>query len=256
LPQALASAQASASEDYSAIGTPIAKQSRVMSNTAQLPEAEVFPRTEAPATADVAKTAQQPAATALKSAAPQPRATPQPAAFSISTPPGFTEKTASTSQPAPASAPQTFVSTALDQVMEAADKMTSTSGSHVEVQVNLADGQQLTVRLQMIQGSIQPVFKSASPELRQAIEQNWSGFRTGASERGLEISNPVFESPSSQAGFNASGNRNQSSQPDTKPSETGASQSLAGAAARNVVAPTLPSPLTAAPAGSSVQMYA
>jgi hypothetical protein len=143
----------------------------------------------------------------------------------------------------------------LDQVMEATDKMTSASSSHVEIQVSLADGQQLTLRLQMSQGSIQPIFKSATPELRQAIEQSWSGFRTGASERGLEISNPVFESPSSQAGFNASGNRNQSSQPDADPSDAGDSQASAPALP-NVIAPTLPSPLTAIPAGGSVQMYA
>jgi hypothetical protein len=231
-----------------------------MSNTAQLPEVEVFLRPDATATPDVAKVAQQPASAAAKTAAPQPRAFQQPATstFTVSTSANFTEKAAPLAEPAAtASTPQTFASTALDQVLEAADKMTSTSSSHVEVQVNLADGQQLTVRLQMSQGSIQPVFKSASPELRQAIEQNWSGFRTGASERGLEISNPVFESPSSQAGFNASGNRNQSQQPEPDPSEAGGSQQPAsGALPTNITAPTIPSPLTATPAGSSVQMYA
>jgi hypothetical protein len=242
-------------DDGSAVGTPIAKQNREMSNTAQLPEPEVFLRGDAPASAAIEKAPQQPASAAAKTAVPPARES-QPAApaFSISTPAQFAEKAAPTGQPA-AATPQTFASTALDQVMEAADKMTSASSSHVEVQVNLADGQQVTVRLQMSQGSIQPVFKSTSPEMRQAIEQNWSGFRTGASERGLEISNPVFESPSSQTGFNASGNRNQSQQPDSDPSEAGASQSPAPTA-HNVIAPPLPSPLTTTTVGSSVQMYA
>ena len=224
-----------------------------MSNTAQLPEAAISSRADAPASTGLATAAQQPASAAVKTAAPQPRA-PQPAAPAFLVSPTFAEKAPFTTQPAASSTPQTFASTALDQVMDAADKLTSSSTTHVEVQVNLADGQQLTVRLQMSQGSIQPTFKSASPELRQAIEQNWSGFRTGATERGLEISNPVFESPSSQAGFNASGNRNQSSQPDADPSE--AASQPAAASAPNVIGPILPSPLIPTPAGSSVQMYA
>ena len=140
--------------------------------------------------------------------------------------------------------------------MEAADKMTSDGSTHVEVQVNLGSGQQLTIRLQMTQGAVYPIFKTSSPELRQAIEQNWSGFRTGATERGLQISNPVFESPSAGSGFNAFGSRGQSRQPGGEPSNADGAELSAKAAPSNVTNPTQSLPPPPAESGSSVQMYA
>jgi hypothetical protein len=177
----------------------------------------------------------------------------QATAFSISNSAILTEKTPSANSTAGAYS-QNLASTALNQVMEAADKMTSAGSSHVEVQVNLGDGQQLSVRLQLSQGAVHAVFKAASPEMRQAIEQNWSGFRTGASERGLQISTPVFESPSSGGNFNTFGNRNQSGQPDGElPDAEGGQPSMPKASQQT---PIVPSPLAPSSAGSSVQMYA
>ena len=141
-------------------------------------------------------------------------------------------------------------------MLESADKMRSDGKTHVEVQVKLDDGQQVTVRLQMSQGSVHPIFKTESPELRQAIEQNWAGFRSGASERGLEIATPVFESPGSEGGFNAFANRDQSQQYAGDPSEAEGRETLPKPGIQAAAKQPAAQPSAAAPTGSGVQVYA
>ena len=239
------------------IGTAIAKQNLAMSTTAQLPEAEINFRADAPVAAHVTQTPSQPASAAVKTA-PQQQASQQPvvpvAAFSVSSSATFAAK-ASTAGTA-AMPEQRLASTALNQVMESADKMTSDGSSHVQVQVKLDDGQQLIVRLQMSQGTVHATFKTESPELRQAIEQSWTGFRSGASERGLQISNPVFESSSGEGGFNAFGSRNQSNQPDGDPSDADGGAAPAAPAFQIVGNPIVTTTPATSTVGSSVQMYA
>jgi hypothetical protein len=247
-------------EEAPPTGTAIAKQNLTMSNTAQLPELQSFLRTGALGDASATQAA-QPAATKSVSV-PQGRDPQQPSApvtpvatFSISSSAMFTARTPSANAPAPTPG-QSPATTALNQVMDSADKMTSDGNTHVQIQVNLGDGQQLTVRLQMSQGSVHPIFKTESTELRQAIEQNWSGFRTEANERGLQIATPVFESPAGEGGFNAFGNHNQFQQPDGDPSDAQAGPAAIPAPPPTAANQPLTTPVTPVPVGSSVQMYA
>jgi len=244
------------------IGTVIAEQNRAMDKAPQSKTEATF-TVSTVATGDPARGLQGTGTAAAKANGAHGQRETQ----TISAP-AATTATLSTSAPAtfigktivanaPAITPQSaLTSGTLNQVMEAADKMTSDGQSQVELQVNLGDGQQLTVRLQMSQGSFHPIFKTESPELRQAIEQNWAGFRSSASERGLEIATPVFESPSSGGSFDAAGNHKQSQQPEgetgeaTSP-ETFTAPSPGAGADQPVTTPTAPIPV-----GSSVQMYA
>lgn len=85
--------------------------------------------------------------------------------------------------------------------LEAAERLRATGGGRVEVQVQLEDGQSLTLRLQVTENQVQPHFVTESESLRQALEQGWSRFTHRAAERGLQIAAPVFESGQSQSGM-------------------------------------------------------
>jgi hypothetical protein len=198
-----------------------------------------------PAAVSPDQPSQQPAASSSQS----------PAAFAISSSAALAGRvsTAATSSPAASAG---AAASALAQVIETADKMRSDGQTHVEVRMNLDDGQQLTVRLQMSQGSVRPVFKTESPELRQAIEQNWAGFRSSASERGLQISSPVFESPSAGGGFSAFANRDQSRNQGGNTSDAENPETYSVPALSSLAKPTTPQQPAAALAGSGVQLYA
>ena len=144
----------------------------------------------------------------------------------------------------------------LNQVIESADKMRSNGQTNVQMQVKLDDGQQLTIRLQMSQGSIHPTFKTESPELRQAIEQNWGGFRTAASERGLQISTPVFESHGAGSSFDPSGGRNQSRDSGNNPADPETQDFSPRQNLQSNGKQTVSQPQAASLSGSGVQLYA
>jgi hypothetical protein len=72
----------------------------------------------------------------------------------------------------------------------------------VEMQIRLPDGQQLAVRLQLNAGELQVTFRTDSSHWREAVSQAWPEFSNNAFDRGIKITNPVFEAPSAQAGFN------------------------------------------------------
>jgi len=108
---------------------------------------------------------------------------------------------------------------------------------------------------------VHPVFKTESPELRQAIEQNWAGFRSAANERGLQISTPVFESTGGEGAFNSFGSRDQSNyQPGGDPGEASDAEAQQVSPLPGLVSggnqQTVTQPLAASTTGSSVQMYA
>jgi len=234
-----------------------------MAIKAQMQGTNVSFRTEAPGAAEPERTPQSQGSTAAKTLPAQQEPDPQQPtasvtptpAFSISSPATFTQKASATAVPTTTPG-QEIANTALNKVIESADKMRSDGKTSVELQVKLDDGQQLSVRLQMTQGTIRPVFKTESPELRQAIEQNWAGFKSSASERGLEIATPVFESPGSGSGFNPYGNRDQSRQSAGDPSDTEAMESSPAPGIGTGAKPVLSQPQTASQTGSAVQMYA
>jgi hypothetical protein len=242
------------------IGTVIAEQNRAMDKAPQLQTEATF-TVSTVATADSARGLQGAGTASAKAsglhAQRETQAVSLPAAttatFSSGAPATFIGKTIVANAPA---ATPTLGSGTLNEVMEAADKMTSDGQSQVELQVNLGDGQQLTVRLQMSEGSFHPIFKTESPELRQAIEQSWAGFRSSASERGLDIATPVFESPSSGGSFDATGSERQSQQPEGETAEANNPGSFTLPSPRNGSNQTATTPPAPLPVGSSVQMYA
>lgn len=98
--------------------------------------------------------------------------------------------------PAPAaSAPitRTDVQTIVHQTADASEQLRTTGREHVEVEVKLASGEQLTVRLQMVRGEVQPTFRTDSSALRDALQQNWSQFSNRPADGGARITTPVFE---------------------------------------------------------------
>lgn len=99
----------------------------------------------------------------------------------------------------PAAIPRTQVEAIIHRTLEAAERIRTTGGQHVEVQIKLDAGQELTVRLQITHGEVRPVFVTESHQLRQALEQNWSQFSERAADRSLRVTTPIFESPNSQS---------------------------------------------------------
>jgi hypothetical protein len=221
-PQTAPISEVSPHEPLSKTGIPGATQAGVMSTKAYFQEASNWGNS--PGNGGLG-TVTHPTAPAMKAPAlVQPGSVQQPTvqvAPVVANPLNFAARADGVVAPKKASV-QPAGSQVLTQVMESATRMTSDGQSNVKVQVKLDDGQELTVKLQMTQGAVHAVFKTESPELKQAIEQNWAGFRTDASERGLEIAAPVFESPSSDSGFGSLPNHEQPQQstPDPESFET------------------------------------
>ena len=109
--------------------------------------------------------------------------------------PSFVAQTASTGQTRPAA-------TILNQVMESAAKMRMDGQNNIDMQVRLRDGTEVSIKLQWSNGGIQATFKTASSELRQALEQNWPQFSSESTGRGVRMTTPVFESPDMRSGTN------------------------------------------------------
>lgn len=103
----------------------------------------------------------------------------------------------------------------LHNVLETAEQMRSDGRSNVELQLHLRDGQELTIRLRLQGGELQPVFKTESAELRAALEQNWSQFTSNSGDRGMRIAAPVFSG--SQSGLGDSGYQQQDRQSQQQP---------------------------------------
>ncbi len=97
----------------------------------------------------------------------------------------------------------------VDHTVDIAGKMRSDGKSHVELQVRLHDGQQVTIQLRMNAGEVQPVFKTDSADLRSALEQHWEQFNAASGDRGVRIAAPVFEP--GQSGMGDSQHRQQQS---------------------------------------------
>jgi hypothetical protein len=255
--------EAAASEALTPIGTAIATHNRAMAIKAHNQEPVTSFRVSDPEVAHNEQPTQTSASLATKSPTLHPQGEAQQATEATVTAQNSTVPVATpisgqaTATSAAAVTPAQIATTAtLNRVMEAADKMRTIGDNRVELQVKLDDGQQVTVRLQMTQGTVHTIFKTESPELRQAIEQNWGGFRTDASQRGLQISTPVFESPSSQGGFNSFANREQTRQQTGEgPERDGANIiPMPNPALNGKATPALP--VAASLVGTGVQLYA
>jgi hypothetical protein len=128
-------------------------------------------------------------------------------------------------------------------VAEATERLQSDGRTNVEMQINLHDGGQLTVRLQMHGGEVRAIFKTDSTEWREAIARGWSDFSSKSAERALRMTTPVFESPSAQPGLNDFNNQRHDRREEAESTASGDS----------LLPPTLPKnrkPLTGTPTSS------
>ena len=255
-------------QGVTSIGTAAAQQSPTMAHKASTQQPAAAPRTSAGGASGSqdAPSQQQTTSAAAAKASTRPQAQESPPAQSAAATSGtgtgaqditaFAPRTvAPNSAPAaPAQAPA--AASTLTQVLETADKMRSDGQSRVEMQVKLDDGQQITVRLQLSQGAIHPIFKTESPELRQAIEQGWTSFRSAASDRGLQIATPVFESSSTGSSFNSFANGGKSGGGQYEdPSQDFATPSF-GLPGQNSQAQTATTQTATASSAGGVQLYA
>ncbi|HEX4666417.1 MAG TPA: hypothetical protein VH207_07450 [Chthoniobacterales bacterium] len=128
-------------------------------------------------------------------------------------------------------------------ITEATERLQSDGRTNVEMQINLRDGAQLTIRLQIHGGEVRAIFKTDSTEWREAIARGWSDFSSNSAERGLRATTPVFESPSAQQGLNDFSNQQHDRREEAESTASG----------NRVLPPTLPKnrkPLGATPTSS------
>jgi hypothetical protein len=113
---------------------------------------------------------------------------------------------------------------AIEVIAQAADAQASRgqSGASVSFNLRLANDN-VTVRLEMRQGSVQTLIATSSPDLRAAIANEWSGLANGSSARTYTFSAPEFTAADGRPGDAATGeggaNRDPGAAPDRQTSQ-------------------------------------
>lgn len=80
------------------------------------------------------------------------------------------------------------------QTIDLTEHVRVTGRDHVEVQMRLNDGQEVTVSLRLEHGEWKPVFKTDTVALCRALEQNWHRATAQPSVHAVKFGTPVFES--------------------------------------------------------------
>lgn len=102
------------------------------------------------------------------------------------------------------------------QTMELAEHVRAMGRDHVEVQMRLRGGEEVTVSLRLEKGEWRPVFKTESEALCQALEQNWNRTVAQPSSLAVRFGTPVFESQQTQTAGGQSGHPHGQQQPDSR----------------------------------------
>ena len=164
--------------------------------------------------------------------------------------------------PGEAAAPTTAEATAAvritRQTMDLAEHVRAMGRDHVEVQMRLRDGEEVTVSLRLEKGEWKPVFKTDSEALCRALEQNWNRAAAQPSAQAVRFGTPVFESQQTQTGGGRSGHPNGQQQPDARDRsfnrrEQEPAFAIPAQPARTALTTATPNRTTATPA---VQIYA
>ena len=71
----------------------------------------------------------------------------------------------------------------------------SRAPGRMELELHLADGERLQVRIEMKAGELKTTFEGASPELRNALERGWADFTLRSADRGLRLGEATFRDP-------------------------------------------------------------
>ena len=155
---------------------------------------------------------------------------------------------------APAAADLTAAARITKQTIDLAEHVREMGRDHVEVQMRLRDGQEVTVSLRLEQGEWKPVFKTDTEALCRALEQNWHRAAAQPSAQAVRFGTPVFESQQAQA----DPGRNPQQQPDGRErSSRGREQDPAfGIPTPPTRAPATAANPTRASATTAVQLYA
>ena len=88
----------------------------------------------------------------------------------------------------------------VEHTMALAERVSLKGGDHVEVQMRLLDGKEVSVSLHLANGEWKPVFKTDSAALCRALEQSWQKNSAQPSDRSVRFGTPVFESAQSNGG--------------------------------------------------------
>ena len=144
------------------------------------------------------------------------------------------------------------------QTMDLTEHVRAMGRDHVEVQMRLRDGEEVTVSLRLEKGEWKPVFKTDSEALCRALEQNWNRAVAQPSVQAVRFGTPVFESQQTQTDSGRNGNSNGHQQPDSRDRsfnrrEQEAAFAVPAQPARTTL--TNPTPIRSA-ATPAVQIYA
>ena len=87
---------------------------------------------------------------------------------------------------------------AVEAVLDAAQVAAEARRGAVELRFEVG-GNELQVRVDLRHDDVQATFRTESPELRQALAQEWDSVVTAAAERGVRLLPAIFSSTSSPA---------------------------------------------------------
>lgn len=117
---------------------------------------------------------------------------------------------------APTAADATAAVRITRQTMDLAEHVRAMGRDHVEVQMRLRDGEEVTVSLRLEKGEWKPVFKTDSEALCRALEQNWNRTVAQPSAQAVRFGTPVFESQNTQTGGGQGGHASGHQQHDAR----------------------------------------
>jgi hypothetical protein len=89
----------------------------------------------------------------------------------------------------------------VDQMMDIAERINAKDSHHVEVQMRLLDGQEVSVSLHLENGAWKPVFRTGTDALCKALEHGWQQAAAQPADRLVRFGTPVFESLQTQTGL-------------------------------------------------------
>jgi hypothetical protein len=106
---------------------------------------------------------------------------------------------------------------AVVSAINALEARASSDQKMVNLQFNVGD-QRLGLRVELRDGTVHTTFRTDSPELRNALAQEWHSVVQPVASRELRLADPVFSSSHATGGDSASGSTGQGSPRERQPS--------------------------------------
>jgi hypothetical protein len=104
----------------------------------------------------------------------------------------------STANPSPsgATAPAPLPASVLTSLNAVLEQIQQHGDSRVDLRLPLEGGTHVDIQLRLQDGAVHASLITGSPELREALRQQWSQLASSANSTGLRLAEPAFESPS------------------------------------------------------------